>query len=114
MDDTCIFCRIAAGQARAEIVHEDELAVAFKDATPQAPVHILVVPRKHLASLADAGVKDTALLGHLLQVGLEVARAAGIGQGFRTVINTGPIVGQSVFHLHVHIMGGRRMGWPPG
>ena len=113
MDDTCIFCRIAAGQASAEIVHEDELAVAFKDTNPQSPVHILVVPRKHVSSLAEAGIQDKALLGHLLQVGVEVARAAGI-EAFRTVINTGAAVGQSVFHLHVHIMGGRRMGWPPG
>lgn len=114
MDENCIFCRIAAGQARAEILHEDELALAFKDTNPQAPVHVLVVPRKHVSSLAEAGVQDKTLLGHLLQVGVEVARAAGIGQGFRTVVNTGASVGQSVFHLHVHIMGGRRMGWPPG
>lgn len=111
---SCIFCKIVAGEAPARIVHQDRLAVAFEDNNPQAPVHILVVPRRHISSLADADPDDRDLLGHLLQVGVEVAREAGVGQGFRTVINTGASAGQSVFHIHVHVLGGRPLRWPPG
>jgi histidine triad (HIT) family protein len=111
----CLFCRIIAGEVPGTIVHEDERAVAFKDVNPQAPLHLLVVPRKHIVSLAEAGPEDADLLGHLLHVGVELARREGIVErGYRTVINTNRDAGQTVFHLHVHILGGRVLGWPPG
>jgi len=111
---TCLFCGIVRGEVPGRILFEDERAVAFRDINPQAPVHILVVPRQHVASLAEASAEDESLLGHLLLVGAEVARQQQIGRGFRTVINTGAEVGQSVLHIHLHILGGRGMGWPPG
>jgi histidine triad (HIT) family protein len=112
MDD-CLFCRIVERQLPADIVFEDERSLAFLDVAPQAPVHILVIPRKHIRSLAEATAEDEKLLGHLLQVGVQVASEAGLG-AFRTVVNTNAEAGQSVFHLHVHILGGRAMRWPPG
>ena len=111
----CTFCEIARGRAPARVVHRDELAVAFEDAAPQAPVHLLVIPVRHIESLAETTEADEPLLGHLLAVAVEVARQRGLCErGFRTVINTRPEAGQSVFHLHVHVLGGRRMRWPPG
>jgi len=115
MSDGCLFCRIAAGDAPGRLLYEDDRVVAFRDINPQAPVHILVIPRKHIASLAEADAAEEGLLGHLLRVGVEMARKAGIlDDGFRTVINTGELAGQSVFHVHVHVLGGRAMRWPPG
>jgi histidine triad (HIT) family protein len=112
---TCLFCRIIARQAPGKIVYEDETTVAFEDIHPQAPVHLLVVPRKHLVSLADAASEDESLLGHLFTVAAELARRRQIAaQGFRTVINNGAWAGQSVDHLHVHVLGGRVFHWPPG
>lgn len=111
----CIFCDIAAGKTPAELIYEDERAVAFRDINPQAPTHLLVIPREHITSLAQAGAEHEGLLGHLLLVGAELARERGIdGPGFRTVINTNPAAGQTVYHIHVHILGGRSMSWPPG
>lgn len=113
--ENCIFCRIAQRTLPARIVFEDETVVAFEDLNPQAPVHLLVIPRKHLASLSDAGPEDHALLGHLLAVSADLARARKIdSKGFRTVINCGEWGGQTVFHLHVHLLGGRIFHWPPG
>jgi histidine triad (HIT) family protein len=113
--DSCLFCKIVRGERPATLLHEDERAVAFADINPQAPTHILVIPRKHISTLADAGDEDQGLLGHLLLVGAQLAREQGLVQrGFRTVINTNADAGQTVFHIHVHIIGGRRMGWPPG
>ena len=113
--DDCIFCRIAAEDPSGRLLYEDERVVAFGDINPQAPVHILVIPRKHIVSLAEATEEDEGLLGHLLLVGAEMARKVGIAEdGFRTVINTGEVGGQTVFHIHVHILGGRPMRWPPG
>jgi histidine triad (HIT) family protein len=111
----CVFCRIAARQAGATILYEDEQCVAFEDIHPQAPVHFLVIPRKHITSLnAELGGEEP-LLGHLLQVASRIAKEKGIdGTGFRAVINTNAEAGQTVFHLHVHILGGRIMRWPPG
>ena len=110
----CIFCKIAAHEIPAAIAYEDERALAFADTNPKAPVHLLVIPRRHIASLNDP-VDDPALLGHLLAVAGEVAREKKIdGTGFRTVINTNAEAGQTVFHLHVHVLGGRVLGWPPG
>jgi histidine triad (HIT) family protein len=111
----CIFCRIIEGEIPADILHSDERCVAFRDTNAQAPVHVLVIPREHMDSLDDAAQKDEATLGHLLRVGARVANEQGLSEsGYRTVINTGAGVGQSVFHLHVHVLGGRAMNWPPG
>jgi histidine triad (HIT) family protein len=112
MADT-IFGRIARGEAQARIVYEDERALAFHDLSPQAPVHILVIPRKPLERLAAAGDDDEALLGHLLLVARRVAADAGLAD-YRLVVNNGAGAGQSVFHLHLHVLGGRSFGWPPG
>jgi len=115
MTKDCIFCRIVDGQATAKIVFEDETVVAFEDLNPQAPVHLLVVPRRHLPSLEEAAAEDEPLLGHLFMVAARLARERGLEtKGHRTVINNGPGAGQSVFHLHVHVLGGRVFRWPPG
>jgi histidine triad (HIT) family protein len=113
--DSCIFCRIVERSLPARIVFEDEEILAFEDAHPQAPIHILIVPRKHLASLKDATTDDVPLLGRLFWVATQLAREKGLEtRGYRTVINTGTLAGQSVFHLHVHLLGGRVFHWPPG
>lgn len=109
----CLFCRIVARDIPARIVHEDADVVAFHDIAPQAPAHVLVVPRRHVASLADAGAGDRPLLGTLLGAAAEIARREGL-DAYRVVINNGEGAGQSVFHLHLHLLGGRRLGWPPG
>ena len=112
---SCLFCKIIAGDISGELVHQDDRCVVLKDINPQAPTHLLVIPREHLESLDDASQKDEALLGHLLRVAARVANDAGHGEsGYRAVINTGAAVGQSVFHLHVHVLAGRPMNWPPG
>ncbi len=111
----CLFCKIAAKTIPSKMVYEDDQAVAFEDIHPQAPVHLLVVPRKHIASLSHAEAGDTALLGHLLQVCATLAKQKGIAEnGYRVVANTGRDGGQTVFHLHVHVLGGRHATWPPG
>jgi histidine triad (HIT) family protein len=111
----CLFCRIVAGEVPADIVFQDERSIAFRDINAQAPVHVLVVPREHLESLDDAAQKDEALLGHLLRVAARVANEQGLSEsGYRTVVNTGAGAGQSVFHLHLHVLGGRSLNWPPG
>jgi histidine triad (HIT) family protein len=113
--DDCIFCKIVAGGIPAAKVYEDERAVAFRDINPQAPTHALVIPRAHVASLNEASEADEALLGHLILVAARVARDEGHADGgYRTVVNTGPDAGQTVFHVHVHVLGGRRLTWPPG
>jgi histidine triad (HIT) family protein len=114
MATECIFCRIVAGTIPAKRVHEDELTVAFADLNPQAPVHLLVIPKEHLGSLAQAEPEHTALVGHLLVVTAELARSQGLAKGYRVVVNTGADGGQTVEHLHVHLLGGRAMHWPPG
>ena len=113
--DNCIFCRIIERHAPAKIVYEDNWTVAIEDARPQAPVHLLVLPRKHLASLKEAMAEDEPLLGRLLTVAAKLARERGLEtNGYRTVINNGIWAGQSIFHLHVHVLGGRVFRWPPG
>ncbi|BAZ21701.1 HIT family protein [Kalymmatonema gypsitolerans NIES-4073] len=109
-----IFSKIIRREIPADIVYEDDLALAFKDVNPQAPVHILVIPKKPIPRLADAESQDDALLGHLLLTVKRVAEQAGLTNGYRLVINTGPDGGQTVYHLHLHILGGRQMTWPPG
>ena len=111
----CVFCGIAEGRIPAKIMCEGEATVAFRDLNPQAPTHILVIPRRHIASVADTDRSDTGVLGAVLAVAVEVAAAEGLDQsGYRLVINHGADGGQSVGHLHVHLLGGRPMTWPPG
>lgn len=110
----CLFCRIVAGEIPADVVHADDDLIAFRDVAPKAPVHVLVIPRKHVASLADAGEEDGALLGRLLAATSDVARELGVGDAFRVAVNSGAGAGQSVFHLHLHVLGGRPFDWPPG
>jgi histidine triad (HIT) family protein len=111
----CLFCRIAAHEQHATVLYEDEQCMAFQDTNPKAPVHVLVIPRKHIASLDDSVPGDEPVLGHLLTVAARVAKEKGInGSGYRTVINTNAEAGQSIFHVHVHVLGGRVLRWPPG
>jgi histidine triad (HIT) family protein len=110
----CLFCKIIAGQIPAKKVYEDDLSFAFEDINPQAPTHVLIVPRRHIVGLNEAQPEDAAILGHLHLVAARLGRERGIESGYRTVFNVGPLSGQSVFHLHLHLLGGRRLAWPPG
>ena len=111
----CLFCKMVAKEIPAEFIHQDDRSFVIRDINPQAPTHLLVIPLEHIESLDEASQKDEALLGHLLRVGARLANAEGLGEsGYRTVINTGAGAGQSVFHLHVHVIGGRSLNWPPG
>ncbi|MCZ6804330.1 MAG: histidine triad nucleotide-binding protein [Proteobacteria bacterium] len=109
-----LFSKIINREIPADVVYEDELCLAFRDVNPQAPVHILVIPRKPIAMLADATEEDQSLLGHLLTTASKIAKQEGFGEAFRLVVNNGEDAGQSVFHLHVHILAGRPFAWPPG
>ncbi|MGI9068233.1 MAG: histidine triad nucleotide-binding protein [Pyrinomonadaceae bacterium] len=114
-EPSCLFCRMIAKETPADVVHQDDRSIVIRDINPQAPTHLLVIPLEHIESLDEASQRDEPLLGHLLRVGARVANAEGLGEtGYRTVINTGAGAGQSVFHLHVHVLGGRPMTWPPG
>ena len=110
----CLFCKIRDKQIPAKIVAENEHALAFRDIGPQAPTHVLVIPKKHLSSLNEATHEDAALVGELLLLAQKIAKDEGLSGGYRTVFNTGPDAGQSVFHLHLHLLGGRPLAWPPG
>lgn len=110
----CLFCRIVAGEIPAKIVHRDDEIVAFCDIAPKAPVHVLIVPARHVASVHEAQEADAGLLGRLLLAAKRIAEREGVGDGYRLVTNHGADAGQSVLHLHVHLLGGRPMGWPPG
>jgi histidine triad (HIT) family protein len=109
----CLFCRIARGEIPAKLVHEDDEVLAFRDINPQAPTHVLVIPRRHVPRLSEATPEDAPLLGRVLETAARVARAEGLTD-FRAVLNDGPGAGQSVFHVHVHLLGGRPLAWPPG
>lgn len=109
-----LFQRIADGEIPATFLHQDDLCVAFRDIDPKAPTHVLVVPRKPIPRVGEADAEDQALLGHLLLTAAKVARELGLANGFRIVINHGRDGGESVPHLHVHLLGGRALGWPPG
>lgn len=110
-----IFAKIISGEIAADTIHEDEHCIAFRDIAPQAPEHILVIPRKPIVSMAHAGPDDAMLMGHLMLVAAKVARDVGLeSDGYRLVTNVGMHGGQSVFHLHIHVLGGRQLGWPPG
>ncbi|MGQ0792976.1 MAG: histidine triad nucleotide-binding protein [Deltaproteobacteria bacterium] len=111
----CIFCAIADKKIPANIVHEDDFSIAFSDISPKAPVHILVIPKKHIRTVVEAEESDKTLLGHLVYVANQIAKSQNIAEkGFRLVINCGIESGQSVWHIHLHVMGGRKMAWPPG
>ena len=110
----CLFCRIIRGEVPARKVYEDEHTFAFDDINPQAPTHVLVIPKRHIAGLKEAKAEDMELVGRCHLVAAEIARDRAIEDGYRTVLNVGPRAGQSVFHLHVHLLGGRSLQWPPG
>lgn len=109
----CLFCKIAGGQIPSKKVYEDGLVYAFEDIAPKAPTHVLLVPKKHIAKLADVAAEDASLVGEVAARAAAIARERGL-EDFRLVINNGESAGQSVFHLHFHLLGGRRMAWPPG
>lgn len=111
---SCLFCKIVNGEIPSTPVYQDELTYAFVDINPKAPVHVLVVPREHIASVDDAGKEDEALVGHLMTVAAGIARAKGLTRGYRVVANVGDDGGQTIDHLHLHLLGGRPMTWPPG
>ena len=114
MSSDCIFCKIIAGEIPSEKVFENDLVYAFKDINPAAKTHILVIPKKHISSLNESSAEDQAILGELLIAAGQIAKEQGIDQGgYRTVINTGANAGQTVFHIHAHIIGGQKLGWPP-
>lgn len=110
----CLFCRIVAGEIPAKKVYEDAHVFAFEDINPKAPTHVLVIPKRHFAGLKEAQAHDAEVIGHCHLVAAEIARQRKIEDGYRTVTNVGPGAGQSVFHLHVHLLGGRGLNWPPG
>jgi histidine triad (HIT) family protein len=111
---SCLFCRIIAGEIPASKVFEDERLIAFNDINPQAPTHVLVVPRRHIATLNDLGPGDDGLVGEMVRRGAAIALERGHQSGYRTVFNTNADAGQTVFHIHLHVLGGRKMSWPPG
>jgi histidine triad (HIT) family protein len=110
----CLFCRIISGEIPSKKIYEDEHTYAFEDINPQAPTHVLVVPKKHLPGLKEATPEDVELIGYCHLAAASIARQRSIEDGYRTVLNVGPRAGQSVFHLHVHLLGGRNLQWPPG
>lgn len=112
---TCLFCRIVSGEIPAQVVYRGPEVTAFRDINPQAPVHVLVVPNRHVESISELGNADAALLGQLIEVANELARQEGVADsGYRLITNRGPDAGQTVAHLHFHLLGGRPMSWPPG
>lgn len=112
--DNCLFCRILRREIPSKKVYEDEQIYAFEDINPKAPTHVLVIPKRHFAGLKEAQADDAAIIGRCHLVAARIARDRNIEKGYRTVLNVGPDSGQSVFHLHVHLLGGRRLSWPPG
>jgi histidine triad (HIT) family protein len=114
MSADCLFCKIAAKKIPSKIVYEDDDVFAFEDIGPQAPTHILIIPRKHFASLTEASPEDAALIGKMHLLAAELARKLNLTEGYRTLMNSGRGAGQTVFHLHLHLLGGREFGWPPG
>jgi histidine triad (HIT) family protein len=111
---SCLFCKIVEGEIPSTAVYQDDIAYAFADIHPQAPVHVLIVPREHIGSLADTDEKSRAVLGQLLSAAAAIARTKGLAKGYRVVVNTGDDGGQTVDHLHLHLLGGRHLTWPPG
>ena len=115
MTESCIFCKIAAGEIPARKVYDDGEVLAFHDINPEAPVHLLIIPRRHIATLNDLSEADAALIGRLYLAGRQIAVESGVAEsGYRTVINCNRDAGQIVFHVHLHLLAGRELGWPPG
>jgi len=113
--DNCIFCKMAKGEIQPDVVYDDDEILAFRDLNPQAPTHVLVIPKRHIGTLNDLDAADAGLTGRLFLAAKKVAEQDGIAErGYRTVMNCNAEAGQSVFHIHLHLLGGRRMGWPPG
>jgi histidine triad (HIT) family protein len=113
--DECLFCKMVAGDIPADVVYQDDDVLAFRDINPQAPVHVLIIPKRHISTLNDLTADDAELIGKLSLAAAKIAKQEGIADaGYRTLINTNREGGQVVFHIHMHLMGGRRMGWPPG
>jgi histidine triad (HIT) family protein len=111
----CLFCRIIAGEIPARVVHQDDELVAFEDINPQAPMHVLIVPRRHIATVNELSAADDALVGRMIRQGAAIAAARGFAEGgYRSVLNCNADAGQTVFHVHLHVIGGRKMTWPPG
>lgn len=110
----CLFCRIVSGEIPSKKIYEDDFTYAFEDLNPQAPTHVLIVPKKHIRGLKEATAEEAGIVGRCHLAAAEIARLRGIENGYRTVLNVGPGAGQSVFHLHVHLIGGRQLHWPPG
>ncbi len=114
-ESNCLFCKILAGEIPADIVYESETAIAFRDINPQAPTHVLIIPRKHIARINDIGEDDQSIVGSLFSAAREIAAAEGMGdEGYRAVMNCNEAAGQTVFHIHLHLLGGRDLDWPPG
>jgi histidine triad (HIT) family protein len=114
MSSDCLFCKIIAGEIPADVVYQSETALAFRDISPQAPTHVLIIPRKHISTINDIEVQDEAVVGSLYTAAREIAAAEGLAEdGYRAVMNCNEGAGQSVFHIHLHLLGGRPMGWPP-
>ncbi len=114
MDSNCLFCKIINGDIPADKLYEDDEILAFRDIAPQAPHHFLVIPRKHISGPAAMTEEDEQLIGRMIRIGSEIAEKNGIGDNFRVVLNNGEEAGQTVFHIHIHFLGGRAMTWPPG
>ena len=114
MATDCLFCKIAAGDIPVKRLYEDDQCLCFPDINPQAPTHVLIIPKKHIASHAHTESDDEKLLGHMMAKSVDIASSLGLSGGYRVVMNTGPDGGQTVNHLHLHLMGGRHMTWPPG
>ena len=112
--ENCLFCKIAAGEITSSMVYQDEDVVAFQDINPAAPQHILIIPRSHFSSMNDLTSEDAQLLARIFMTAKQIARELGLEQGYRFLTNVGPDAGQSVLHLHFHLLGGRKLGWPPG
>lgn len=113
--DDCLFCRIVAGEIPADIIYKSDTAIAFRDINPQAPTHVLIIPRKHIATINDIRAEDHAIVGSLYTAAAEIAKQEGFSEvGYRAVMNCNEAAGQTVFHIHLHLLGGRGFGWPPG
>jgi histidine triad (HIT) family protein len=110
----CLFCKLIAGQIPSKKVYEDDKVFAFEDINPQAPTHVLIIPKQHIEGLNKASAEDAEILGYMQLTAAKLGRERGIESGYRTVLNVGPGAGQSVFHIHLHLLGGRNLSWPPG
>lgn len=114
-NNECLFCRIAGGEIPADVIYESDAAIAFRDINPQAPTHVLIIPRKHISTINDIGEDDHALIGCLFAAAKNIAAQEGLSEeGYRAVMNCNEAAGQTVFHIHLHLLGGRALGWPPG